>query len=358
MWFPPSTCGLLPRASLTMGPVTTPSWHHPDILQRKRSTALPAPDGVPIMPRTGATTGAAGSRRCRRWPTLPRRGKWGTPRSAGGWPSPWRWCSAPGARSSPWPRSPMGAQAAEQAYDRLLIGAANEIAGSISIRDGEPVVDIPVSSFQLLALAPEDRVIYAVFAPDGRLLTGYESLAPYRDSRATAGRVRGRADPAGQRAAAVLRARLHRLGRGDGRTDRPGADGARPRDHPQRAAGRRRDRPADGGPRRPGDPLGAAAAAADRARPRRARAARPDADRCRGPAGDPAAGGRDQPLHGPAGPAVRDHGQPDRRRLAPAAHADRGDSRPGRSRRRRAGPRAATRDRRAGSTRARSASAA
>ncbi|HEU0221749.1 MAG TPA: sensor histidine kinase N-terminal domain-containing protein, partial [Paracoccaceae bacterium] len=70
-----------------------------------------------------------------------------------------------------------GHQAAEQAYDRLLIGAANQIAGAITIRDGAVAVDIPVSAFELLALAPEDRVVYAVFGPEG-IITGYDDLAP------------------------------------------------------------------------------------------------------------------------------------------------------------------------------------
>lgn len=66
-----------------------------------------------------------------------------------------------------------GEQAARQAYDRLLLGAANDIAGAILIRDGAIHVDIPASAFELLGLAPEDRILYAVYAPDGRLVTGY-----------------------------------------------------------------------------------------------------------------------------------------------------------------------------------------
>lgn len=73
-----------------------------------------------------------------------------------------------------------GRHAAQQAYDRLLIGAANAIAGSISVRGRQIVVDLPVSAFELLALAPEDRVAYAVFGPDGALITGYGGLAEHR----------------------------------------------------------------------------------------------------------------------------------------------------------------------------------
>lgn len=69
-----------------------------------------------------------------------------------------------------------GRSAAQQSFDRLLIGAANQIAGSLGLRDGEVVVDIPVSAFELLSLAPRDRVVYAVFDNAGRLVTGYDSV--------------------------------------------------------------------------------------------------------------------------------------------------------------------------------------
>ena len=69
-----------------------------------------------------------------------------------------------------------GRQAARQAFDQLLIGAADQIAGSISVRDGRVVVDIPASAFDLLSLAPEDRMVYAVRDPEGRLITGYDGV--------------------------------------------------------------------------------------------------------------------------------------------------------------------------------------
>lgn len=71
-----------------------------------------------------------------------------------------------------------GRSAAQQSYDRLLVGAANQIAGSLSLREGEIVVDIPVSAFELLSLAPRDRVVYGVFSKDGALITGYAEAAP------------------------------------------------------------------------------------------------------------------------------------------------------------------------------------
>jgi two-component system sensor histidine kinase TctE len=70
-----------------------------------------------------------------------------------------------------------GRQAADEAYDKLLAGAVFEIARSVSLIEGELVVNLPVSAFEILALAPEDRVFYRIFTPNGATLTGYE-LAP------------------------------------------------------------------------------------------------------------------------------------------------------------------------------------
>tara|TARA_R110002033_G_scaffold103901_1_gene151488 strand:- start:6685 stop:8073 length:1389 start_codon:yes stop_codon:yes gene_type:complete len=66
-----------------------------------------------------------------------------------------------------------GRSAARQSFDRLLVGAAQDIAESISISDGAPLVDLPVSAFSLLSLAADDRIFYAVHETDGSLLTGY-----------------------------------------------------------------------------------------------------------------------------------------------------------------------------------------
>ena len=71
-----------------------------------------------------------------------------------------------------------GRDAAQQSFDRLLVGAANQIAGALRFRDGEVVVDIPISAFELLSLAPRDRVVYGVFGDDGTLITGYDILSP------------------------------------------------------------------------------------------------------------------------------------------------------------------------------------
>jgi len=70
-----------------------------------------------------------------------------------------------------------GRQAAQEAYDRLLVGAANQIAASITIRQGRVVVDLPVPAFELLALARDDRVAYRVVDQNGMTITGYDDLA-------------------------------------------------------------------------------------------------------------------------------------------------------------------------------------
>jgi two-component system sensor histidine kinase TctE len=81
-----------------------------------------------------------------------------------------------------------GGRAAREAYDRLLLGAASDIAASITIRDGAAVVDMPASAFQMLALAPEDRIRYRVTGPDGATLTGSDA-APAPPRREASGPV-------------------------------------------------------------------------------------------------------------------------------------------------------------------------
>lgn len=72
-----------------------------------------------------------------------------------------------------------GRQAARQAYDRILLGAATSISESVQIQNGAPFVDLPVSAFELLAQAPEDRIFYVVRGADGGLITGLtETVAP------------------------------------------------------------------------------------------------------------------------------------------------------------------------------------
>ena len=69
-----------------------------------------------------------------------------------------------------------GKNAAQQSYDRLLIGAANQIAKAITLQEGQLRIDLPVAAFELLALAPQDRIVYAIYDTQGALLTGYPNV--------------------------------------------------------------------------------------------------------------------------------------------------------------------------------------
>lgn len=69
-----------------------------------------------------------------------------------------------------------GIQAANEAYDRLLTGASLQIAERVAVVDGEVLVDLPSSAFELLSLARNDRVFYRVVGPDGGTVTGYPDL--------------------------------------------------------------------------------------------------------------------------------------------------------------------------------------
>ena len=72
--------------------------------------------------------------------------------------------------------------AADEAYDRLLLGAALQISESISVRSGRLAVELPVSAFEMLALSERDRIFYRIIAPDGDTLTGYDDLALPEDA--------------------------------------------------------------------------------------------------------------------------------------------------------------------------------
>ncbi len=76
-----------------------------------------------------------------------------------------------------------GRQAAQTAFDRLLLGAARQVVASTSVVDGRVLADIPVSAFELLALAPDDRVFYRIVGQDGQTLTGYDALVSPGEGR-------------------------------------------------------------------------------------------------------------------------------------------------------------------------------
>lgn len=66
--------------------------------------------------------------------------------------------------------------AANKAYDRLLVGAALQMAESLSVEDGKLTVRLPTSAFELLGLAERDRIFYRVIDTNGQTLTGYDDL--------------------------------------------------------------------------------------------------------------------------------------------------------------------------------------
>jgi two-component system sensor histidine kinase TctE len=67
--------------------------------------------------------------------------------------------------------------AADEAYDRLLVGAVLQIAEALTVQNGELTVDLPISAFEMLALSDRDRIFYRLVGPKGELLTGYPDLA-------------------------------------------------------------------------------------------------------------------------------------------------------------------------------------
>ncbi len=83
------------------------------------------------------------------------------------------------AATSYWVANIYGQRAARLSYDRLMAGAALQIAESIRMQDGDVVVDLPQAAFETLALAPDDRVFYAIKMLDGDLITGYPGLPKF-----------------------------------------------------------------------------------------------------------------------------------------------------------------------------------
>lgn len=71
-------------------------------------------------------------------------------------------------------------KAADETYDKLLLGAAYQIADAITVQDGRPEIELPVSAFELLALSDRDRIFYRVVDAAGRTMTGYPDLADPR----------------------------------------------------------------------------------------------------------------------------------------------------------------------------------
>ncbi|MGF0539494.1 sensor histidine kinase [Agrobacterium sp. ES01] len=69
-----------------------------------------------------------------------------------------------------------GRAAADVAFDRLLTGAALQISERVFATDGKLQVDLPLSAFELLSFAADDRVFYRIVSADGVTITGYDDL--------------------------------------------------------------------------------------------------------------------------------------------------------------------------------------
>lgn len=67
-------------------------------------------------------------------------------------------------------------QAVNRAYDRSLTASVRAIAEQVHSLEGEITVDVPSSAFEVFEAGVQERIFYAVFAPDGSLVTGYEDL--------------------------------------------------------------------------------------------------------------------------------------------------------------------------------------
>jgi two-component system sensor histidine kinase TctE len=73
-------------------------------------------------------------------------------------------------------------RAADDAYDRLLLGAASQISETVRLSEGRVTTEIPVSAFETLSASRRERVFYRVAGPGGGLVTGYGDLALLRDA--------------------------------------------------------------------------------------------------------------------------------------------------------------------------------
>lgn len=70
-------------------------------------------------------------------------------------------------------------QIARLVQQQLLHGAATMISEQLTVNEGAYEISVPPAAFELLKNQFRDRVAYAIHAPDGRLIAGDASLAPY-----------------------------------------------------------------------------------------------------------------------------------------------------------------------------------
>lgn len=78
-------------------------------------------------------------------------------------------------------------QIAMLVQQQLLHGAAVMISEQISLTDDQYELSLPPAAFELLRNPYKDRVFYAVYGPDGRLLAGDQQLLPFQGELAADG---------------------------------------------------------------------------------------------------------------------------------------------------------------------------
>lgn len=66
--------------------------------------------------------------------------------------------------------------AVDSAHDRLLLASASAIAERTAVDGSTLKVDLPYAALDMLASTAQDRVFYAVLAPDGTVVTGYSDI--------------------------------------------------------------------------------------------------------------------------------------------------------------------------------------
>ncbi|MBL8574651.1 MAG: sensor histidine kinase [Hyphomicrobiaceae bacterium] len=66
--------------------------------------------------------------------------------------------------------------AADDAYDRVLVGVALQIAETIGAEDGVVSVDVSMAALEALSVSKSDRIFYHVLGTDGASITGYDGL--------------------------------------------------------------------------------------------------------------------------------------------------------------------------------------
>ena len=69
-------------------------------------------------------------------------------------------------------------QAVNRAYDRSLTASMRAIAEQVHSLEGEITVDVPYAAFEVFEAGVQERIYYAVIAPNGSFVTGYEDLRP------------------------------------------------------------------------------------------------------------------------------------------------------------------------------------